>query len=190
MTPKSPDSSHDQREEMLQHSEISPNSVEEFPINEFEKIQGRIEKVLREIDVALGQTSILALKVWIIHPEINSELQDLKKQIDENKQNMSREFSCDVLWKIKNLIDKYWDDRERNIINWLTECLIRLPQLHTEIRDIKGTTDIIEGFEKELWNNIQKLTYLLPKKSSGDGADTPNPTKPNRWSSIKPSYMA
>jgi hypothetical protein len=63
MTPKSPDSSHDQREEMLQHSEISPNSVEEFPINEFEKIQGRIEKVLREIDVALGQTSILALKV-------------------------------------------------------------------------------------------------------------------------------
>jgi hypothetical protein len=63
MTPKSPDSSHDQREEMLQHSENSPNSVEEFPINEFEKIQGRIEKVLREIDVALGQTSILALKV-------------------------------------------------------------------------------------------------------------------------------
>lgn len=158
--------------------------------NSFEKVKERMKNVVDKIKTALGQTSILALKVWIIHPEMNSELQDLKKQIDQNKQNMSRESSCDILWKIKNLFDKYWDDRERAILNdWLTECLVRLPQLHTEIRDMKDSMDIIETFDKNIWDSIQQFAYLLPTKWSKNGGNDNTPTKPNRWCSIRPSDM-
>lgn len=163
------------------------NSNETVNVNSFEEMQEWTKNVVDKIKTALGQTSILALKVWIIHPEMNSELQELKKQIDKNRENMSREFSCNTLWKIKNLFDEYWDDRERAILNdWLSDCLVWLPQLHTKIRDIKGSMEIIKNFDADIWDSIQQFAYLLPTKWS---ENTPNPNKTNRWCSIRPSDM-
>ena len=128
---------------------------EETVDNSFEKIQERMKNIIDKIRIALGQTNILALKVWMIHPEMNWELQNLKEQINQNKQNMSREFSCGILWKIKDLFDEYWNSRERAILNsWLTECLIKLPQLHTEIKDIKDSMDVIESIDADIWESI------------------------------------
>lgn len=155
--------------------------------NSFEKTKEETKNVADKIKTALGQTSILALKVLIVHPEMNSELQYLKKQIDKNKQNMSRESSCDVLWKIKNLFDKYWDDRERAILNdWLAECLVKLPQIHTKIMNTKNSMEAIKVFEKGVWDSIKEFAYFLPTKWNENTGDS-IPTKPNRWSSIKPS---
>lgn len=152
--------------------------------NSFEEAQERMKDIINKIRTALGQTNILALKLWMLHPEMNWKLQDLKKQIDQNKQNMSREFSCDILWKIKGLFNEYWDSRERDILNsWLTECLIKLPQLHTEIKDIKDSMDVIESIDADIWDSIIDFASSLDLLKWAN--ETTN-SGIKRWSSIKP----
>ena len=155
------------------------NSKEVAENNDFEKTKKEIEKVLKEIEVSLGKTTIMVFRVWIVHPEMFSELKGLKEKFEENKKNMSRESTCDILWKVRDLINKYWNPTEKSIMKDLGDCLFKLQQTRSEWIKMKNFDDAVISIDGNIWWDVKKFVESIETLKSAE--DTPNSTI-NTWS--------
>lgn len=126
-----------------------------------EKLSEEIESVLKKIEVALGQTTLMAFRVWIAHPEMFSELKDLREKFEENKQTMSRESTSNILRKIRELLNTYWNDREKSIMADFGDCLFRLQQARSEWHKMKSVGDTIIAIDKNIWKDVENFVSSL-----------------------------
>lgn len=152
-----------------------------------EKLNEEIESALKKIEVAMGQTTLMAFRVWVAHPEMFSELKDLREKFEENKQTMSRESTSNILRKIRELLNTYWNDREKSIMADLGDCLFRLQQARSERHKMKSVGDTIIAIDKNIWKDVENFISSLDMVK---WADTPEWTDINKRRTFSPSFDA
>lgn len=136
-------------------------NIPEKENNTHEKLNEEIEAILKKIEEALGKTTIMVFRVWITHPEMFSELKDLREKFEENKQSKSRESTSNILRKIRELFDKYWNDKEKNIMNDLGECLYKLQQTRSELNKMKNLGGIVRSIDDKFGKNMESFVSSI-----------------------------
>lgn len=122
--------------------------------NTFWDVEKKIENMFKTIEKSLNQTTLMFLRIWIFHPEIWGKVHELREKFDNNKQKMSREFSSGILWEIRELLNKYWDDKEKAITKDLGECLYDLQQIRSERHKARSFKDVVNVIDEKIWENM------------------------------------
>lgn len=119
----------------------------------------KIENMFETIKTSLSQTTLMLLRIWVIHPEISKEMHELKDKFDKNKQTMSREFTSGVLWEVRELLNKYWNDREKSITKELWNVLFTLQQKRSEWNKTKSFNEVVKFIDNNIWKDVVNFIW-------------------------------
>lgn len=142
----------------------------------FWDVEKKIENILETIKKSLGQTTLMFLRIWILHPEISKEMGELKEKFDKSKQEMSWEFTSGILRQIRELLNKYWNEKEKKITQDLWECLYELQQIHSKRNSIKGSEKImwmIDGLWDIVFDDMSLITWTEDVASNSNTRRNP-----------------
>lgn len=164
--------------------------------NSFEIIEKKIENVFKRINESLVKTSLMIYNLWITHPthpsmyveltELKSEYNNLKGEVEKNKE-IRWESISNFLWKMIEMVNKYWSNEEKNIVIGVEGCLQELQQIRSQTQKIKDLRYVSSRFEKSLAADLN-----LPVLDNSIGLDNNKPTPPriNTWFNFRPESMA
>lgn len=122
--------------------------------NTFWNIEKEIEDLSKTVKDSLDKTTLLLFRLWITYPEINREVRELKQKFENNKQNMTQEFTSDFLRKIIWLLSKYVNAEENKIIKDLEGAHIQIQQTLAKRNKMKDIGWVLECFNKKMWEEI------------------------------------
>jgi hypothetical protein len=94
---------------------------------------------------------------------------------------MSREFTSGVLWEVRELLNKYWNDREKAITKELWNVLFTLQQKRSEWNKTKSFNEIVKYIDNNIGEDVVNFIWDIDTIKWPENNKSDLNAKRNQW---------